>query len=119
MGKVTRRIYPTSSIIKNQIYVLKQSKIYLGITTCLLAVAAVYATRAHRSATRATCYYLNPLFCLCTVTLQGSFFTLGNRTPGNGFTKKATNGLSATCYSANNTARCKCTARPLYTAAFD
>jgi hypothetical protein len=99
---------------------MKRSNIYLGLTTCVLAIVAGIATaKAHRSESKSAGYYTNFSHSACTLLGGGYFFTVGDDTRGSGFTHKATNGLGNTLHSTNIFVGGFCAGRPLYTRFFD
>jgi hypothetical protein len=44
--------------LQKQGFIMKRSKIFLGVTTCLLAIAGVAATKAHYQGTITKAYYV-------------------------------------------------------------
>jgi hypothetical protein len=57
---------------------MKHSKIYLGITTCLLAIVGVAATKAHKFSAQASGYYsIGTSKQHCTRASVRSYFTDG------------------------------------------
>lgn len=68
---------------------MKRSKVFLGLTTCILAVAALVASKSSRFTKKLEGYYANPIG-QCTLTCGGVLY----------FT--ATHGDKAVCAAHNH-----------------
>ena len=63
---------------------MKRSKFFLALTTCVLAIVAVAAAKAHKFSGKTRGYITSANSGVCSVTLLVSYFTL-----------KGTNGATA------------------------